>query len=253
MKRITFSTEDTKKGQLLLVNARHPHALGAGAAEPLVPLGKSRGENVMLCGTAARLLETLLARVDQGGRICALSGHRTTAQQRSLFETALRQGGEQYARTYVALPGCSEHETGLAVDLAEAGAEADLITPSFPAEGVFARFRRQAAQYGFVLRYPSGKSDVTGIGYEPWHFRFVGWPHAAIMEARGLVLEEYLELLRHHTTLQTALRHVQNNRRACVFRVCPLRGEEAAAQIPEDALWQAAGDNTGGVVVTVWA
>ena len=55
--------------------------------------------------------------------------------------------------------------------------------------------RRRAADFGFVLRYPKGKEAVTGIGYEPWHFRYVGWPHAKLMEERHLVLEEYLEWL----------------------------------------------------------
>lgn len=72
--------------------------------------------------------------------------------------------------------GCSEHETGLAIDLALAGEEPDFIRPPFPDRGICRRFRQRCADFGFVLRYPAGKETVTGIAHEPWHFRYVGVP-----------------------------------------------------------------------------
>ena len=80
---------------------------------------------------------------------------------------------------------CSEHQTGLAIDLGLASEEIDVIRPNFPYSGVCAAFRKQAADYGFILRYPAGKEAVTGIAYEPWHFRYVGVPHARFMLNRG--------------------------------------------------------------------
>ncbi|MBE6589367.1 MAG: D-alanyl-D-alanine carboxypeptidase family protein [Ruminococcaceae bacterium] len=87
--------------------------------------------------------------------------------------------------------GCSEHEAGLALDV---------YAPYF-AGGEFLRspagraVNRLCSQHGFIIRYPRGKEDITGIAYEPWHLRYVGIPHAEIMTEAGLVLEEYLALL----------------------------------------------------------
>ena len=92
----------------------------------------------------------------------------------------------------MALPGHSEHQTGLAIDLGLRGPEIDFIRPDFPYEGVCQRFRERAADFGFVERYPAGKEAVIGIAHEPWHFRYVGPSHAREMVHRGLVLEEYL-------------------------------------------------------------
>ena len=91
-----------------------------------------------------------------------------------------------------ARPGCSEHETGLAIDLGENVPELDFIRPSFPDTGICGTFRARAAEFGFILRYPKGKEAVTGIGWEPCHFRYVGVPFAREIADRGLTLEEYL-------------------------------------------------------------
>ena len=64
--------------------------------------------------------------------------------------------------------GRAEHQTGLAIDLGENGPEVDFLCPAFPDSGPCGALRRRAADFGFVLRYPKGKENVTGIGYEPW-------------------------------------------------------------------------------------
>ena len=110
----------------------------------------------------------------------------------------MAEHGETFTRQYVALPGCSEHQTGLAIDLGKAAGYIDFIRPAFPYDGVCGRFRRLAARYGFIERYQRGKEEVTGISAEPWHFRYVGAPHAQLMETNGLCLEEYRDFLRQH-------------------------------------------------------
>ena len=96
-----------------------------------------------------------------------------------------------FRSTYVALPGHSEHESGLAVDLGLKKDVIDFIRPDFPYDGICGVFRELAPDYGFIERYPRGKEAVTGIGHEPWHFRYIGTPHARILTESGLVLEEY--------------------------------------------------------------
>ena len=146
----------------------------------------------------------------------------------------------------MALPGCSEHQTGLAIDLGKAADEIDFIRPDFPYDGICGAFRRAAAAYGFIERYQRGKEALTGIAPEPWHFRYVGTPHALLMEANGLCLEEYGDFLRQGPRTCA----LPGGQRARVFCV-PCTGEETEIRLP-DSCCQISGDNAGGFIVTVW-
>lgn len=177
----------------LLVNAAHPLAEGfePSSLSPALP-----GSEVLLESECAAALTALVRAVGGVGKIIAVSGYRPHGEQVLLWESTLRTCGEDFTRKYVALPGCSEHETGLAIDLAlYTGGEVDFIRPYFPYDGVCGKFRARAAEFGFIERYQSGKEHITGIAAEPWHFRYVGAKHAAAMAAHGLALEEYAELL----------------------------------------------------------
>lgn len=79
----------------------------------------------------------------------------------------------------------SEHQTGLAIDLAENKEQIDFICPHFPYTGICGEFRAAAPRFGFIERYVSGKEQITGIGAEPWHFRYVGYPHSVIMAEKN--------------------------------------------------------------------
>lgn len=91
------------------------------------------------------------------------------------------------AEKWVAIPGTSEHQLGLAVDI-----DSDDLSQCSN-EAVWSWMAEHCAEYGFILRYPEGKEDITGIAHEPWHFRYVGKEAAAEIMASGLTLEEYLE------------------------------------------------------------
>lgn len=177
-------------GLLRLVNADHP--LPPGPDPDLVLAGAPGRPPVLLERRAARALAACLAALGAQERIWPVSGWRSRAEQKAIWEDTLAREGEAFTRRYVARPGCSEHETGLAVDLGLAADRIDFIRPAFPDEGVCRAFRRRAAEFGFILRYPAGKEAVTGIAHEPWHFRYVGPAHALRMARRGLTLEEYL-------------------------------------------------------------
>ena len=171
---------------LILVNARHACP---GGVPNLIPVG---GSPVLLDWQAAQALEALMEELDGWQSIVPVSGWRSFEEQTGIYQSSLAENGPAFTRKYVALPGHSEHQTGLAIDLGLRGPEIDFIRPDFPSEGVCQRFRGRAADFGFVERYPAGKEAVTGIAHEPWHFRYVGPSHAREMVHRGLVLEEYL-------------------------------------------------------------
>ena len=129
---------------------------------------------------------------------------------------------------------------------------AEKICPAFPDEGVCGAFRRRCAQFGFVLRYPAGKEEVTGIGHEPWHFRYVGWPHAWLMDRQGLVLEEYIALLHAYPEQGPHLRLSIGGRRFEIFHIAQRDLYGLEARLPADLPCQISGDNVDGVVVTLW-
>ena len=122
-------------------------------------------------------------------------------------EDSIRENGPAFTKKFVALPGHSEHETGLAIDLAKRQPGIDFICPEFPRDGSFGVFRDKLPRYGFIERYLEGKENITGIGAEPWHFRYVGFPHSAIIAERGMVLEEYIEFLKEGASLRKPYRY----------------------------------------------
>ena len=91
----------------------------------------------------------------------------------------------------VAVPGTSEHQTGLALDIVDASYQH--LDQAQEATPVQQWLMAHSWEYGFVLRYPTGKSETTGIIYEPWHYRYVGREAAREMTGLGLCLEEYVD------------------------------------------------------------
>ena len=230
-------------GLLILVNAEHPiQHMESPVLAPAVP-----GSDILLDTRAAAMLSGLISRISAAGEIVPVSGWRSEAEQREIWDGSMRESGEEFTRKYVALPGCSEHQTGLAIDLALRADNIDFIRPEFPYDGVCGRFRALAADYGFVERYQGGKEGVTGIAAEPWHFRYVGRPHARIMCEMGLCLEEYVEYLRAYPYPE---------------RLLEVRGEVYEAEVGfagardtlglPDAPYQVSGNNVDGYIYTLW-
>lgn len=245
-----ISFAEAHRGALPLVNDRHPLTVWPEAGV-LVSVGTDAEERpVLLRRDAARMLAALLDSVHADGAIVPVSGWRAHEEQQALYAGSLRENGEAFTAAYVALPGCSEHESGLAIDVGERRGVIDFIRPAFPDTGVCGAFRRTAAQCGFIERYAEAKRPITHISGEPWHFRYVGVPHAAYIAAHGLALEEYAELLM-HCTPASPLHTETGGRSYAIFRV-PLTQDGASFEVPGGALWQASADNCGGLVVTVW-
>lgn len=230
-------------GLLILVNAEHPiQHMERPVLAPAVP-----GSDILLDTRAAAMLSGVISRIGAAGEIVPVSGWRSEAEQREIWDGSMRESGEEFTRKYVALPGCSEHQTGLAIDLALRADSIDFIRPEFPYDGVCGRFRALAADYGFVERYQGGKEGVTGIAAEPWHFRYVGRPHARIMCEMGLCLEEYVEYLRAYPYPERLLEV-----RGEVYEAeVGFAGARDALGLP-DAPYQVSGNNVDGYIYTLW-
>lgn len=230
-------------GLLILVNSEHPiQHMERPVLAPAVP-----GSDILLDTRAAAMLSGLISRLGAAGEIVPVSGWRSAEEQQEIWDGSMRENGAEFTRKYVALPGCSEHQTGLAIDLALRADSIDFISPEFPYDGICGRFRALAADYGFVERYQSGKEDITGIAAEPWHFRYVGRPHARIMCDMGLCLEEYVEYLRSYPYPERLLEV-----RGEIYEAeVGFAGARDALGLP-DAPYQVSGNNVDGYIYTLW-
>ena len=155
-------------------------------------------DNVLVSAALTADLDAMRKAAEADGtRIRIREGHRSYAEQQQVYDNItakyIDQGNSravaiERAGMVAALPGYSEHHTGLAIDFSY-GADADAQAVMWEWLGV------NAHVYGFILRYPESREDITGYNYEPWHYRYVGREHALAMFERCLTLEEYLEAL----------------------------------------------------------
>lgn len=127
---------------------------------------------------------------EEGLDFVLVSDFRTYQYQEQLYNNYVARDGRQAADEYSARPGHSEHQTGLAIDVGSDDS-ATTLSVEFGDTPEFEWMEAAAHEYGFIIRYPEGKEEITGYQYEPWHLRYVGEEAAAIYES-GLSLEEYL-------------------------------------------------------------
>ena len=150
----------------------------------------------------SRIIEAMKAFVadarGQGLSVYLSSGYRSYADQRYLYNRKVAQyppdGKDANGRWIVLPPGTSEHQTGLCCDITDVYHEfkdRDLADTD-----TFQYMSKHCAEYGFVVRYPDDKEEVTGVMYEPWHFRYVGVEAAQYMTDNGICLEEFISLYR---------------------------------------------------------
>ena len=168
----------TASNNLLLVNAEHP--LPEGYLPTLEEYNGAKMHPLMIAPYVA-LRDDVQAKT--GVRIYVASDYRTPEEQADILASA--EDG------IAAQLGCSEHEAGLALDVYAPY----LAGINFLRSRAGRTVNRVCHEYGYVIRYPVDKEDVTGIEYEPWHLRYVGAPHAMLRQESGLTLEEYVEAL----------------------------------------------------------
>ena len=186
MNTLILTPEAMFQGDLLLVNPSFPHH-----PLPHPDLVTVADTDILLERRAAQALDSLMAAIGGWKEIVPVSGWRALEEQQAIWEDSLAENGLPFTQTYVAYPGHSEHQTGLAIDLGRRSASIDFIRPDFPYTGLCQTFRREMARYGLIQRYPAGKEEITGIPYEPWHIRYVTKPLASWLTITNLTLEEY--------------------------------------------------------------
>ena len=180
---------------LILVNGDHPLPEGFQIPE-LTQLRNGHAIDKRAYPALQRMMDDCRA---EGLEPTICSSYRSWEKQEELFQrkvqSCLPQAGsleeaEEQAAVWVARPGTSEHQAGLAVDIVDKSYQ--LLDEGQEKTAVQQWLMEHCAEYGFILRYPTEKSALTGVGYEPWHYRYVGEEAAGEIMRQGLCLEEYL-------------------------------------------------------------
>ncbi|MBM7795586.1 D-alanyl-D-alanine carboxypeptidase family protein [Pseudoglutamicibacter cumminsii] len=169
----------------VLANKKRPLEPLTYAPKDLVHIGSGQS----MRSEAAQAFKKLRnAGAASGVNFHPVSGYRSYNQQAATYNHWRATYGQQHADSVSAAPGTSEHQLGLAVDVSDGICH---LRRCFATTNAGQWVARNAHKYGFVIRYPDGKTDVTGYWYEPWHLRYVGTELADELTSKGLTLEEY--------------------------------------------------------------
>ena len=184
---------------LILVNKQNrAPAVPVTLVKPdVTPTRESVAENIYMRPEAASALEALFEGAAEAGlTLYATSGYRSYSTQKAVFDRKAAERGEQAANRSVAKPGYSEHQTGLAMDIEGETTLGTGLTEAFgeSPEGIWVA--EHCHEYGFIIRYPKDKTNITGYIYEPWHIRYVGVEAATEITELGVTFEEYILMVR---------------------------------------------------------
>lgn len=237
-----IAKEQIYQGNLLLINSKYSIRQESVKSD-IVNLSKHNelingygllNTNIYLSkGIAQKFSEMINDAVKEGvSHFFINSGYRDFDEQSVLYQ----EMGADYA-----LPaGYSEHNLGLSLDVGSSLTKMDRAP-----EGKW--LKENAWKYGFILRYPKDKTDVTGIQYEPWHIRYVGFPHSAIMKEKNFALEEYIDFLKEQKSITTTIDHQ-------VYKIFyyPI-SQNTTIPVPANVQYEISGNNMDGVIVTVYS
>ena len=193
-----FESEADYNPYLILVNKTHALPEAWDKIVNIDTVENSLGEELQIERKTYEAYSSLRDELlEEGVQIELDSVYRSVEEQQEIWDawSADPEKGEEYCKKYLAVPGYSEHHTGLAVDIfiMKDGEEIRENDDMIADVDDFAQIHNLLAKHGFILRYPKGKDYITGYAYEPWHLRYINDPELAKkLTSQGLTLEEYL-------------------------------------------------------------
>lgn len=238
---IKVAKDQVYQGSLILVNKVYPlHQ--QGVKSDVIKLSQHKelvkgyglyDNNIQLSKSVVQAFQKLVGAADKDKvrNFSITSGYRGLKEQEKLYE----EMGSDYA-----LPaGYSEHNLGLSLDIGST-----LMEMNQAPEGKW--LNQNAWKYGFILRYPKDQTAITGIQYEPWHYRYVGLPHSAIMQKQHLVLEQYLDCVKKEKSVT-----FQVDGEKYEISYYPV-SNNTTIKVPANRRYEISGNNMDGVIVTVY-
>lgn len=257
--RKDIDNSELNKGTLILVNKECPCHTDGENVEPLVGSGEVYYDvtsyNVSFDKEHIKDFNDMLSEFHSiygDTDIMVACGYRSYETQARLYNEEIANRGDEGAEKWVAPPGFSEHQTGLAVDL-NLNINGGSGGIQYSGEDIYSWINSNCYKYGFVVRYPLGKEEITGYEYEPWHFRYVGLPSATYMCKNELTLEEYLDIVHTHSVEDPLKIDGDNGETWYVYYSASSGDIASSVTVPKELAYSISGDNYSGYVVTVEA
>lgn len=257
MKLISVLNDDIYKGSLILVNYEHESRING---ENLVNIYEKasdsytvKNDDMLINSVVLNSINSFLDDFQQAQgstNIFISSSYRSKADQVEIYNESVENTGEKSTAYYVSVPGFSEHQTGYCFDTATVNSMGETL--ELDGEGIYKWLIDNCSDYGLILRYPDNKTNITGIGYETWHFRYVGLPQAWFIKDKGLCLEEYVAGMQSYTYENGGLLITKDKKKWVSYYVPKLEAfNTTEVPVPKNANYVISGDNIGGFIVTV--
>lgn len=247
---VNLTEDDYCKGNLILVNSDNKLET---EPEDLITILGNKNDSYTVSGSSFALQKAALDSLNammtaynsETGEsdIRVTSAYRSASAQQQIYDDTKDAYGESYAKANVQSAGASDSQSGYAVAFSEySGGEVSAIKGTAASEWL----EKNACDYGFILRFPEGKDDVTGFAYRAANYRYVGTPHAVYMKENNLALEEYIELLK--TDYGYEKTHLEIECKDGKYGVYYVSG--LTVSVPKNADYTISGNNSDGFIVT---
>ena len=256
-KYIKKSSSDIRAGNLILVNNSIPYKFPKETAAVSVFSGKNHSykvsdKKIALDPTVISHFNDMMSDFEKAVNIhdiIIVSGYRTIADQKEILDENIKQLGKSQAVKRATQPGYSEHHTGFAMDIGIF--KDDGRSQSYTGSGKYGWIDENCANYGFIHRYNGDKAEITGITDEPWHYRFVGVPHAAIIKNNDFCLEEYIDYLKNYSFESKHLKFSDMDGTQYEIYYLKASKDNTSVPVPKNHEYSVSGNNTDGFIVTV--
>lgn len=254
---VQYPRDQIARGPLILVN--NEHLCEFLEDNSLISVYDKKGTGYKVSDTTVKIQASIIDPFNEMmetfyqftgySDVMAASGYRSKEHQTRIFNNNALENGLTQAEKWIARPGGSEHHTGYVIDLSiytEQGLSLD-----YDGTGECRWINANCQEYGFVVRYPQDKTELTGIDYEPWHFRYVGKPHAIFMTEQNLCLEEYIEYIKQYPFEKGHLQVTDGDDVTYEIYYVPAQDSFTGVPVPKDKSYEISGNNVDGFIVTV--
>lgn len=246
--------ENIYNGPLIMVNSEKKYQGKAGGLKSVFDIKEQSNydfysvydKDVKIKQEAAQSLNEMLAAFNKETGISNIQvsgGYRSVDTQKEYYEAAEDKSG-------VSEPGHSDYHTGYSIDLDVVSEDGGSL--GFDGTGDYAWFAENGYKYGFVVRSPEDKTDITKLDYRPWHFRYVGVPHSYYMHEKNLCLEEYSDVLKSYSY---ETEHLKINADGKAYETYYILMDNSASttiiSVPSNKEYTISGNNTDGFIITV--
>ena len=244
------------KGDLILVNKQYPcHSDG----EETVSLMGVKTDSYMATDYSVSLNESIVGNLNQmlddfydiygESDIMVACGYRSRSNQEEIFNNEVDEVGEEEAAKWVARPGYSEHQTGLVLDFTLYN-DSEQGGIKYDGTDDYEWININSYKYGFILRYPLGKEEITGYNYEAWHFRYVGLAASNYIYLNNMTLEEYIDTVQKHKIDDPLFIDGGGENKWYVYYVPANENQTTEVIVPKDTDYKISGDNFSGFIIT---